>query len=228
MSNSPSSTTMTTTTPSTKRAALYARVSTNDQSTDLQLDGLRDLAARRGWQIQAEYIDQGISGSKDHRPQLDQLMKAVHQGKLDIVVCWRFDRFARSVRHLVNALDTFRAVGVDFVSMEYSIDTSTPAGRFTFHVIAAVAELERELIRERTKAGVAAARRRGARLGRPRAVVDVNQARALRQQGASFRSIAQKLGVGLGTIHTLLRVQDDVRESSSEPASKDGEITRAA
>jgi DNA invertase Pin-like site-specific DNA recombinase len=117
---------------------------------------------------------------------------------------------------------------VDFVSMEYSIDTSTPAGRFTFHVIAAVAELERELIRERTKAGVAAARRRGARLGRPRAVVDVNQARALRQQGASFRSIAQKLGVGLGTIHTLLRVQDDVRESSSEPASKDGEITRAA
>jgi DNA invertase Pin-like site-specific DNA recombinase len=216
------------TTPTTKRAALYCRVSTSDQSTALQLDGLRELAARRGWEIQGEYVDHGISGSKDRRPELDKLMATVAKGKVDIVVCWRFDRFARSVRHLVTALDTFRAVGVDFASMEDSIDTSTPAGRFTFHVIAAVAELERELIRERTRAGVQAARRRGARLGRPRVVVDVARARVLRGQGCSLRGIAQQLGVGLGTIHSLLGLGVRVRESSQEVPSKSAEITRAA
>ena len=130
-----------------------------DQSVDLQLDGLRRLAEQRGWVIVGEFIDHGISGSKDRRPELDKLMATAHKGKLDAVACWQFDRFARSVRHLVLALDEFRAKGIDFISMNDGIDTSTPTGRFSFTIIAAVAELERELIRERTIAGVQAAKR---------------------------------------------------------------------
>jgi DNA invertase Pin-like site-specific DNA recombinase len=127
-------------------------------------------------------------------------MRDAHKGKLDIVICWRFDRFGRSVRHLVMALDEFRALGVDFLSMNDGIDTSTPAGRFTFHVIAAVAELEREIIRERTKAGMQAAKRRGSRIGRPRACVDMHMALQMKQQGKSVRDIAKALGVGVGTV----------------------------
>ncbi|MGK3997595.1 recombinase family protein [Sorangium sp. So ce1024] len=143
-------------------------MSTSDQSVDLQLDGLRHLAEQRRWAVVGEYVDHGISGAKDRRPELDRLMKDAHRGKLDLVACWRFDRFARAVRHLVIALDDFRARGIDFISMHDGIDTSTPAGRFSFTIIAAMAELERELIRERTKAGLQAAKRRGAKLGRPR------------------------------------------------------------
>jgi DNA invertase Pin-like site-specific DNA recombinase len=188
-----------------RRAALYARVSTADQNTQLQLDALRELAERRGWVISGEYVDEGISGSKDRRPALDRLMADAHKGKLDVVVCWRFDRFARSVRHLVMALDEFRAKGIDFLSMHDGIDTSTPAGRFTFHVIAAVAELERELIRERTRAGMQAARRRGARIGRPKVEFDIFKARKLRAAGMSIREIAVALGVKATTIHRALQ-----------------------
>ncbi len=189
----------------TKRCALYARVSTADQSAGLQLDGLRQLGAQRGWKIVGEFVDFGVSGSKDRRPELDKVMAAVHKGKIDIVAVWRFDRFARSVRHLVMALDDFRAKQVDFVSMNDGIDTSTPAGRFTFTVIAGVAELERELIRERTIAGVAAARRRGSILGRPRVAFDLDAARRLRDEGKSIREIATTLGINPTTVHRGLR-----------------------
>ncbi len=136
---------MATRTDKPKRCALYARVSTSrDQSPALQLDELRHLAAQRGWELVGEYVDVGVSGAKDRRPQLDRMMAEVLRGRIDVVAVWRFDRFARSVRHLVLALDDFRARGVDFVSASDGIDTSTPAGRFTFHVIAGVAELERE------------------------------------------------------------------------------------
>lgn len=193
---------------SNKRIAIYARVSTSrDQNPEMQVHALRQLAGQRGWQVVAEYVDVGVSGSKDKRPELDKLMKHIHRGGIDTVVVWRFDRFARSVRHLVLALEEFRGCGVDFVSMEDAIDTSTPAGRFTFHVIAAVAELERELIRERTRCGVAAARRRGARLGRPRVRVDLDQLFELRGQGMSVREIAAAVKVGVGTAHRLLCVQ---------------------
>ncbi len=188
-----------------QRVALYARVSTADQSAGLQLDGLRQLAAQRGWQIVGEFVDLGVSGSKDRRPELDRLMTAVHKGKLDVVAVWRFDRFARSVRHLVMALDEFRGKQVDFVSVNDGIDTSTPAGRFTFTVIAGVAELERELIRERTIAGVAAARRRGAILGRPRVAFDLDAALRLRAEGKSVRDVAKVLGVNPTTLHRGLR-----------------------
>ncbi len=186
------------------RAALYARVSTADQNPALQLDGLRRLAEQRGWSIVGEYVDQGVSGSKDRRPELDKLMKDVHRGRLDLVACWRFDRFARSVRHLVLALDEFRAKGVDFVSVHDGIDTSTPAGRFSFTIIAAVAELERELIRERTRAGLASARQRGARLGRPPVTFDLDLAAKLRADGRSIRWIAKKMGLKVATLHRAL------------------------
>jgi len=148
----------------TKNVALYARTSTHDQNPGMQIDELRRVAGQRGWQVVGEYVDAGHSGAKDRRPELDRMMGDVHRGKVDTVMVWKFDRFARSVRHLVSALEDFRARNVDFVSVTDGIDTSTPAGRFTFHVISAVAELEREMIRERTRCGIAAARRRGSRI----------------------------------------------------------------
>jgi DNA invertase Pin-like site-specific DNA recombinase len=147
--------------PKARRVALYCRVSTNDQKADLQLDGLRKLAEQRGWKIVAEYIDEGYSGTKDRRPALDKLMEDSRKGRFDVVAVWRFDRWARSVRHLVVTLDDFRERGIDFVSVNDGIDTSTAAGRMVFAVVAAMAAYEADAIRERTRAGVAAARRRG-------------------------------------------------------------------
>jgi len=198
-----------------RNVAIYARVSTSDQNPQLQLDALRQLAVQRGWKIVSEYVDQ-ISGSKDRRPQLDRLMRDAHKGKLDIVICWRFDRFARSVRHLVMALDEFRALGVDFLSMNDGIDTSTPAGRFTFHVIAAVAELEREIIKERTRAGMQAAKKRGSKIGRPPASVDVEVALTMKREGKSMKEIATVLGVG---VSTLYRAMTGLPKGSPDPAS---------
>jgi DNA invertase Pin-like site-specific DNA recombinase len=135
-------------------------------------------------------------------------MADVRRGKVDVVCCWRFDRFARSVKHLVTALDDFNARGVDFVSLNDNIDTSTASGRFVFTVFAAVAELERAIIGERVKAGLAAAKRRGVKLGRKRVHVDVDKARALRAEGASLRKIAAALGVGLATLHRALKTAE--------------------
>jgi DNA invertase Pin-like site-specific DNA recombinase len=184
----------------TPRVAIYARVSTSDQRPDLQIHELRVLATQRGWTIMGEYVDQAASGSKDRRPELDRLMVDVTRGKIDIVVVWKFDRFARSLKHLITALDDFRARGIDFLSACDAVDTSTPTGRFTFSVIAAVAELERDVIRERTRAGIAAARRRGVRVGRPRVEVDVDAARRLLATGGSVRSVARTLRVGASTL----------------------------
>lgn len=205
--------------PTTKkrlRVALYARCSTQDQKADLQLDALRQLAQQRDWNVVGEFVDLGISGTKDRRPRLDQMMEDSNRGKFDIVAVWRFDRFARSVRHLVVGLEEFRSKRIDFISVSDGIDTSTPAGRFTFHVIAAVAELERELIRERTIAGLASARRRGVRLGRKPLRVDLDRAQDLRAQGRSYREIATTLGISVGKAHGLLA--GGVHESPSATA----------
>jgi DNA invertase Pin-like site-specific DNA recombinase len=157
------------------RAAIYARVSRNNgQDPEMQLRELREYCHRRGWQI-AEYIDIGISGSKDSRPELNRLMADAHRRRFDVVCVWKFDRFARSVSHLLRALETFSALKIGFVSLSEQIDTSTPAGKMVFTVLGAVAELERSLIVERVKAGLRNARARGKKLGRPRKSIDVGK-----------------------------------------------------
>jgi DNA invertase Pin-like site-specific DNA recombinase len=199
-----------------KKVALYARVSTNDQKADLQIDALRQLARQRGWRVHAEYVDEGYSGTRDRRPALDRLMADAHKGKFGVVAVWRFDRFARSVRHLILTLDDFREKGIDFVSVNDGLDTSTATGRMTFAIVAALAQFEAELIRERTVAGLAAARRRGVRLGRRPVRVDVDRARELRSNGKSFREIASVLGISVGKAHGTLR--GSVRKSPSGKA----------
>ncbi|WP_437742852.1 recombinase family protein [Sorangium sp. So ce302] len=156
-----------------------------------------------------------LEAPKNRGPEPDLLMKDAHHGELNLVACCRFDRFARPVRHPVIALDDFRARGIDFISMHDGIDTSTPAGRFSFTIIAAMAELERELIRERTKAGLQAAKRRGAKLGRPRVEFDIGRAVELRRAGRSIREVAAALGVHPTTLHRALLA---VPQSSSEVA----------
>src|SRR6266851_9288769 len=170
------------------RCALYARVSTADQSTDAQLVALREYAERRGWAVAGEYVDEGVSGSKERRPALDRLMADARRRAFDAVAVFRFDRFARSVSHLARALDEFRALGIEFVSLHEAVDTSTPMGRAMFHIAGAFAELEREIIRERVRAGLQNARRRGRRLGRPRAIVSRSEVQALASEGLSART----------------------------------------
>lgn len=178
---------------STTRVAIYARVSTlnHGQDVGMQTRELKEYCDRRGWQISAEYVDIGISGSKEKRPQLDKLMADAHQRRFDAVIVWKFDRFARSVSHLLRALENFQALGIHFVSLSESLDTSTPAGKMVFTVLGAVAELERSLIVERVKAGLRNARAKGKRLGRPRCVVDASRIAQLRAQGRSWRKIAR-------------------------------------
>jgi DNA invertase Pin-like site-specific DNA recombinase len=177
------------------RVAVYARVSTigNGQSPEMQLRELREFGDRRGWVVAAEYVDMGISGSKEKRPELDKLMADAHRRRFDAVIVWKFDRFARSVSHLLRALETFNALGIAFVSLSESLDTSTPAGRMVFTVLGAVAELERSLIAERVRAGLRNARAKGKRLGRPRKIVDAFRIATLRAQGKSWRKIARQM-----------------------------------
>src|SRR5256886_10487472 len=153
----------------------------------MQMRELREYCERRGWQVTSEYVDEGISGAKDSRPELNRLMTDAHKRRFDVVCVWRFDRFARSVSHLLRALETFRALGIDFVSFSEQMDTSTPAGKMVFTVLGAVAELERSLIVERVRAGLRNARAKGKRLGRPRRLLDTKTIAALRTQGVGWK-----------------------------------------
>jgi len=186
-----------------QRAAIYARVSTTNHGQDVtvQTRELEQFAEARGWQVVDQYLDIGVSGAKDSRPELNRLMTDAHRRKFDVVVVWKFDRFARSVSHLLRALETFNALGISFVSLSESLDTSTPAGKMVFTVLGAVAELERSLIAERVRAGLRNARAKGKTLGRPRTKVDANAVARLRSQGASWRAIANELGVGVGIVY---------------------------
>lgn len=180
--------------------ALYARVSTtNGQDPEMQLREIREYCQRRGWTVSAEYVDAGVSGAKERRPELDRLLADAHRRHFDSVVVWRFDRFARSVSHLLRALETFRSLGIEFVSLSEQVDTSTPAGKLVFTVLGAVAELERSLITERVRAGLRNARAKGKRLGRPRSGVARAEIIRLRAQGASWRAIGAALGVSAAT-----------------------------
>jgi len=167
----------------------------------MQTRDLEQFAQARGWRLVDSYVDLGISGSKDKRPQLDRLMADAHKRRFDIVIVWRFDRFARSVSHLLRALETFNALGIAFVSLSEQMDTTTPTGKMIFTVLGAVAELERSLIVERVRAGLRNARAKGKTLGRPRKIVDADRITALRAQGLSLRTIASELGIGLATLH---------------------------
>ena len=189
-----------------KRAALYMRVSTkgHGQTTDTQALALREYAEHRGFQVIDEYRDEGISGAKDRRPQLDRMMQDARRRKFDAVLVARFDRFARSTKHLVLALEEFSSLGIDFISLNESIDTSSPMGRMVFTVIAAVAELERCIIRERVLAGVDRARRQGKRFGRPTVIVDREKVAAMKATGQSIKAIARECGIARATVRSIL------------------------
>jgi DNA invertase Pin-like site-specific DNA recombinase len=187
-----------------KRIAIYARVSTTDQSTDSQLLDLRKYVSERGWTSFKEYTDNGISGTTDSRPALNELMDDARKRKFDMVLVWRFDRFARSTRHLINGLEEFKNLGIDFVSYQENIDTSSPLGSAIFTIISAVAQLERDIIAERVKAGLRRAVANGKKLGRPKLDVDVEEVHRLRAQGLSLRDIAKAIGVSRTTVAKLL------------------------
>jgi DNA invertase Pin-like site-specific DNA recombinase len=173
----------------------------------VQLNALREYAAARGLEVVHEYVDHGVSGTKDRRPALDALLADARRRRFDAVAAVRLDRLARSVQHLTTMCADWEALGVDLVVIDQGIDTSTASGRFLFHTLAAVAELEGALIRERTRAGLAAARRRGVKLGGRKPVLDKRgreRVQRLRRAGKSIRQIADLVGVSIGTVHRVV------------------------
>jgi DNA invertase Pin-like site-specific DNA recombinase len=184
-----------------RRIALYARVSTSEQTVEPQLHALREYAARRGLEVAGEYLDHGVSGARARRPALDRLAADARRRRFDAVAVTKLDRLARSVHHLTTLGRDFQALGVDLVVLDQAIDTSTSTGRLLFHVLGSIAEFERDLIRERVAAGMAAARRRGARIGRPRALRGARaRIEQLRASGASLRAIARELRCSPATV----------------------------
>jgi DNA invertase Pin-like site-specific DNA recombinase len=186
------------------RIGIYARVSTRDQSCELQVRDLRAYCAARGFDLVREYVDVGQSGAKDSRPELNILMDDARKRQFDAIVVWRFDRFARSTKHLLLALEEFRSLGIQFISYQENIDTSSALGQALFTIVSAVAQLERDLIRERVSAGIRNARANGKKLGRPRTLVNHAQVLQLREQGHSLQQIATNLGIGYGTVRSRL------------------------
>ena len=184
---------------------LYARVSTNDgrQDTEVQLSPLRQYCRGRQFHILAEYVDH-MSGSREDRPAFIRMMADARHRKLDAVLVWKFDRFARSTRELVLALEEFQALGVDFISYSEQIDTGSPMGKAMFTMISAMAEFERSLISQRVHAGLERARERGVKLGRPRKGFDVNTALRLKRQGSSWAQLAGTLKVSSATLRRTL------------------------
>lgn len=186
-----------------RTAALYSRVSTLDQNCEVQLAELRRYSDQRFGSAR-EYVDHGVSGTQRHRPALDNLMRDARQRLFDVVVVWKFDRFARSLKHLLDALEEFHALGIDFVSLTEGIDTTTPTGQLLFSILGAVAQFERDLIAERVRAGIAQARRMGKRIGRPRVLVDARPILLLRNEKLSLRKIARKLGIPVSRVRRAL------------------------
>ena len=231
-----------------KRVALYTRVSTASkskegdtvsfvQNPEVQEQPLRDMITQRGWNLYQCYSDRA-SGAKERRKGLDALMADAQRGLFDVVIVWRFDRFARSVKQLVLSLEEFRALRIDFVSHQEALDTSTPMGKAMFTIIAAMAELERSIIRERVAAGVEHARRNGTRsgkpIGRPRAVFRTDLIPQLLESGLSWREIARKLGVSSTTVrraYKRCKDSDALRNGnlppriSPEPTNSDGALS---
>jgi DNA invertase Pin-like site-specific DNA recombinase len=200
-----------------KRAVIYVRVSTTnraakgdgfEQNPEVQEVPLRQMIAQRGWTLVRVYSDR-MSGAKENRPGLNGLMQAARRGEFHVLVVWRFDRFARSIEQLVLALAEFRSLGIDFVSCQESLDTSTPMGKAMFTIIGALAELERNVIRERVIAGMEYARQHGTKsgndIGRPRRVFDRAEVVRLRENGLSIEKIAGQMRLGVGTVVRVLQ-----------------------
>jgi putative DNA-invertase from lambdoid prophage Rac len=218
------------------RAAIYARVSTTDQNCELQLNELREYVIRHGWENAGEYVDTGWSGAKASRPEFDRLMQDAGKRRFDVVLCWKLDRFGRSLLNCKAALQQLQSHGVRFIATSQNIDTdeSNPASRFLLHILMAAAEFERELIRERAAAGMKRYRhdygagkvgketrsRSGKNLpvGRPRRVFDREMVRELRKLGLSYRQIASRLGLGEGTVRRVLRGTHDAPGARQNPA----------
>jgi DNA invertase Pin-like site-specific DNA recombinase len=183
------------------RAAVYARVSTLDQHAENQLTELREYVERRGWTA-TEFVDVGVSGAKDRRPALDELLKAGRRRRFDVLVCWRLDRLGRNLRHLILLLDELQALGIGFVTLGEGIDTSTPAGRLQLHILSAIAEFERSRIQERVVAGLARAKAQGRKLGRPERHMDSERLATVR--GLPVREAARRLGIPRTTLQRAL------------------------
>ena len=200
-----------------KRAACYIRVSTGHQDYDMQKRELAEFCQFKHWRI-VETFEDKMTGSKDRRPGLDRLMQDARKGKFDVVLCWRFDRFARSTRHLLQALEEFKELGVDFVSQQEGIDTSTALGKALFTIVGAIAELELSIRKERCNAGIKKAQKHGTKsgrpFGRPELEVDSELIGELREEGLSWREIGQKLGISKDSairhFETLPALGDDV------------------
>jgi len=190
-----------------KRCAVYLRVSTSLQSVAPQRLDLTNFAAQRGWEVVEEYCDEGMSGLRERRPDLDRLMANARKRKFDVVLVWRFDRFARSTRFLVESLATFRALGIDFVSYQESLDTSTPMGEAMFSIIAALAKLERDILSERVRSGLRRARAEGKRLGRKPLEVDSHRLNDVLRRRLSARQAARELGCSTASAWRLIRAQ---------------------
>jgi DNA invertase Pin-like site-specific DNA recombinase len=186
--------------PAKRRVAIYARVSTQDQDPQMQLRELRSYAKHRAFTIAHEFIDH-VSGTTSVRPELSKLWQAARARKIDTVLVWKFDRFARSTKHLIDALEEFRHLGVDFISITEQIDTGSPMGKAMFTVISAIAEFERSLISERVRAGIAKARAQGKRIGRAKISPEtIKEIKRLRKRGMSLNKIAKQLGVSYQTV----------------------------
>jgi DNA invertase Pin-like site-specific DNA recombinase len=189
-----------------KAVAIYARVSTDRQTVDMQIHELKAYVERRGWNLHREFIDQGYSGSDTKRPAFQEMMNEAKKRRFDVLLVWKLDRLSRSMKDLVMVLNELGGLGIDFVSYDNNLDTSTPTGKLVFHVIGAVAEFEKDIIKERVKAGLENAKRKGKKLGRP-GVDDsvIEEAKVLRRQGKSFRAIGKQLGISEGVVRQRLK-----------------------
>jgi len=203
------------------RVAIYGRVSTlnHGQDVSLQTRDLREYCERRGWTVIGEYVEVGVSGMKERRPELDRLLAAAYSGRFDAVLVWKLDRFGRSLRHLVNTIAELEARGISFVSLRDNLDLSTPSGRLMFQIIGAMAEFERALIAERVKAGMKNARAKGRRIGRPSRVPLTEEIRgrivSAHENGeGSLRNIAARFGTSLGTVQRCLAMYQKVRSQA--------------
>lgn len=184
------------------RVMIYARCSTDLQDPAMQLSELREYAARRGFEVVGEFTDIA-SGSRDDRPELNKVLALAKQRKFDALLVWKTDRLGRSLRHLVNTVSELEALGVSFISLKDNLDFSTPAGRLMFNVIGAMAQFERDLIRERVRSGMANAKRKGVKLGRKPVAVNAAEVQRMRAEGLSYETISKQTGISVGTVYRV-------------------------